>query len=128
MQPHPISRREALQRAGTGLGTLGLIGVLGDAGLLGPGTEAATNPLAPKKPHFPAKAKRIIHIFLNGGPSHLDTFDPKPLLTKHHGKMLPMPNLRTERKTGGALASPFQFKKYECRPRPGNPLRSLRQQ
>ena len=49
---------------------------------------------------------------MNGGPSHVDTFDPKPMLKKYHGKTLPGPTLRTERKTGAALGSPFQFKKY----------------
>ncbi|MBX9626477.1 MAG: DUF1501 domain-containing protein [Gemmataceae bacterium] len=100
-----LSRRELLQRSGLGLGALGLAGVLGDAGL------AAESPLAPKAPHFPGKAKRVIHFFLNGGPSQVDTFDPKPALEKYAGK--PLPNtLRTERKTGGALPSAFKFKKY----------------
>ena len=109
-----LNRREALVRAGTGLGMLGLAGLLGDAGMLGSSVHAAesANPLVAKQPHFPAKAKRIIHIFLNGGPSHVDTFDPKPALEKYHMQMLPTPNLRTERKTGGAFASPFKFKKY----------------
>ena len=49
---------------------------------------------------------------MNGGPSHVDTFDPKPMLAKYHGKPLPGPNLRTERKTGAALGSPFAFRKY----------------
>ena len=66
----------------------------------------------PKAPQFPGKAKRVIHIFANGGPSHVDTFDPKPSLDKYAGKALPMENLPTERKTGAAFASPFQFKKY----------------
>jgi hypothetical protein len=68
--------------------------------------------LSPKPPHFPAKAKHIIHVFLNGGPSHVDTFDPKPILEKYAGKPLPNENLRTERKTGAAFPSPFKFKKY----------------
>ena len=68
-------------------------------------------PLAPKAPHFPGKAKRVIHFFLNGGPSHVDTFDPKPALAKYAGKPLPE-TLRTERKTGGAFPSPFKFQKY----------------
>ena len=63
-------------------------------------------------PQFPAKAKHVIHIYLNGGPSQVDTFDPKPLLNKYEGKTLPLGNLTTERKTGAALASPFRFKKY----------------
>jgi hypothetical protein len=106
---------------GTGLGMLGLYGVLGDSGCLGTtasGDEPAgtrrrvNNPLAPRAPHFPAKAKRFIHIYLNGGPSQVDTFDPKPLLARFDGKTLPQGNLTTERKTGAALPSPFRFKKY----------------
>src|SRR5690606_6588464 len=56
--------------------------------------------------------KRAIHFFLNGGPSHVDTFDPKPALQKYAGQMLPMENLRTERKTGAAFPSPFKFARY----------------
>ena len=65
-----------------------------------------------RPPHFPAKAKHVIHIYLNGGPSQVDTFDPKPLLKRYEGKMLPQGNLTTERKTGTALPSPFRFQKY----------------
>jgi hypothetical protein len=77
-----------------------------------PAHAAITNPLSAKAPHFPAKAKRVIHLFMNGGPSHVDTFDPKPMLTKHAGKELPDGNLRTERKTGAAFASPYKFHKH----------------
>ena len=70
------------------------------------------NPLAPRAPHFTARAKQVVHLFMNGGPSHVDTFDPKPLLDRYHGKPLPRPNLRTERKTGAAMRSPFAFRKY----------------
>jgi hypothetical protein len=90
---------------------LGLVGVLADADLLG-AAPVAGNPLAVRPPHFPAKAKQVIHIYLNGGPSHLDTFDPKPLLKKYEGQKLPQGNLTTERATGAALPSPFSFKKY----------------
>ena len=115
------TRREALCQAGTGLGMLGLFGLLGDAGYLGPAARAAdqavdrssvNNPLAPRPTHFPARAKHLIHIYLNGGPSQVDTFDPKPLLKRYEGKVLPQGNLTTERKTGAALASPFRFQKY----------------
>ncbi|MCH8046679.1 MAG: DUF1501 domain-containing protein [Planctomycetes bacterium] len=115
MNSNPLTRRELLRRSGTGLGMLGLAGVMADDGLLTSSAEAAggyVNPLAPKKPHFAGKAKHVIHLFMNGGPSHVDTFDPKPMLTKHAGKKLPTENLRTERKTGAAFASPFKFKKY----------------
>src|SRR5262245_32197324 len=90
-----------------GLGTLAL------AGLLEGETQAASvNPLAPRQPHFAGKAKRVVHLFMNGGPSHVDTFDPKPMLEKYHGRPLPRTNLRTERKTAGAMRSPFTFKRY----------------
>src|SRR5437899_5996620 len=105
-----LTRRELLCRCGMGFGALGLGALLQDCGLLSR-AEAATNlnPLAPKQPHFPAKAKRVIHLFMNGGPSHVDTFDPKPLLDTYHGKELPF-NLATERKTGAAFRSPFRFR------------------
>jgi hypothetical protein len=108
-----LTRREALCRAGMGFGSLALAGLMSESGLLVPaaaGAEAVT-PLASRKPPFPARAKRVIHLFMNGGPSHVDTFDPKPLLKTQAGKPLPT-NLRTERRTGAAFASPFQFRKY----------------
>jgi len=72
----------------------------------------AATPLDPKAPQFPGKAKRVIHFFLNGGPSAVDTFDYKPALEKYAGQGLPMEYLRTERKTGAAFPSPFKFKQY----------------
>src|SRR5258707_12640605 len=113
LPPRLLPRRQMLNQMGTGLGLLGFTALLGDAGVLLPAAVAASsNPLAPRQPQFPARAKHIIHIFLNGGPSHVDTFDPKPLLAKYAGKPLPMSNLPTERKTGAAFASPFKFQKY----------------
>ena len=103
------SRRELLHRVGIGFGMLGLAGVLADDKAL---ARIADNPMSPKRPHFAGKAKRVVHLFMNGGPSHVDTFDPKPLLDKYHGKPLSAPNLRTERKTAGALRSPFQFRRH----------------
>ncbi|MCA9164898.1 MAG: DUF1501 domain-containing protein, partial [Planctomycetales bacterium] len=94
---------------------LGLAGLLSDDGVLGPSSAQAAgyqNPLAPKAPHFAPKAKRVIHLFMNGGPSHVDTFDPKPALDKYAGKDLPTQNLKTERPTGAALPSPFKFSKH----------------
>ena len=119
MNLHPfLTRREMLTRCGTGFGALALTGLLQELGLSDgiarAGTESS-NPLTPKSPHFPATAKRVIHIFANGGPSHVDTFDPKPALKKYAGQPLPMKNLPTERKTGAAFASPFKFaKRGEC--------------
>jgi hypothetical protein len=104
------SRRELLRRTGTGLGLLGLAGLLADADQVS--AAPAGNPLAPRPPHFPARAKRVIHVYLNGGPSQIDTFDPKPALKKYEGKTLPRGNLTTERATGTALPSPFAFHPY----------------
>lgn len=111
----PATRREFLSRSGTGFGILGLTGMLGGAvrpAVAGSAESPVLSPMAPKASHFEGKAKRVIHIFLNGGPSHVDTFDPKPMLTKYAGQALPTPNLPTERKTGAAMASPFKFQKY----------------
>jgi len=106
------SRRELLQRTGIGFGAIGLASLLGDTGALTAHAADSINPLEPKLPHFAAKAKRVIHLFMNGGPSHVDTFDPKPMLDKYNGKPLPTANLPTERKTGAAFRSPFKFQKY----------------
>ncbi len=111
----PITRRDLMRRMGTGLGTLGLAGILNQQGLLAvdaPPKGGAVSPLAPKQPPFPSKVKRVIHLFMNGGPSQVDTFDPKPSLTKYHGQRPPGSNLKTERKTGGLMKSPFRFNKY----------------
>src|SRR4051812_47303943 len=106
-----LSRREILCRIGGGIGGLALATVLSDAGLLAseqPG--GAVNPLAPKPPHFPARAKRLIFLFMNGGPSHVDTFDPKPELTKLNGQSVPesiAKKLKREPK-GKLMGSPFK--------------------
>jgi hypothetical protein len=94
------------------MGLVGLAPLLGEAADRRGQPGGSLNPLAPRQPHFPAKAKHVIHIFANGGPSQVDTFDPKPMLAKYAGKPLPTTNLRTERKTGAAFPSPFKFKKY----------------
>jgi hypothetical protein len=108
-----LTRRGLLQRCGMGFGVLGLAGVMESAGLLTPvARAAAVNPLAPRAPHFPGRARRVVHLFMNGGPSHVDTFDPKPMLDTYHGRPLPRTNLRTERKTGAAMRSPFTFHRY----------------
>jgi len=97
-----------------GMGTLGLANLFGTLGLTAPSAlaDGAALSLAPRPPHFAPKAKRVIHFFLNGGPSHVDTFDPKPALTKYAGQPLPTEYLRTERKTGAAFPSPFKFRPY----------------
>ena len=93
------SRRQFLRRMGWGLGGLGLAAMFEDS-LAAPG--GAIHPLAPKSPHFPAKARAVIHIFAEGGPSQIDTWDPKPALEKYAGKTLPGHD-------GIAYASPFKF-------------------
>ena len=100
MNAADFSRRSFLQRSGMGFGTLALADLLAGSGE------------ANGRPHFPGKAKHVIHVFLNGGMSQVDTLDPKPELTKRGGQMLPFQNLRTERRTGVALPSPFKFQKY----------------
>jgi len=102
---HPYSRREMIQSVFGALGTVGLSAMLGNeaqAATLGKYAGTRT----------PGKAKHVISLFLGGGPSHVDMFDPKPLLTKFEGQRPDSTDLRTERQTGGLLPSPFAFKKY----------------
>jgi hypothetical protein len=113
------TRRSFFCRLGGGFGALGLGSVLADAGLLGgtgpvlagapSGSESSvpSNPLAPKPPHFPSRAKRVIFLFMNGGPSHVDTFDPKPALEKHAGQNPPAAIMTGRRKQGKLMPSPF---------------------
>lgn len=110
----PLTRRDFLCRSGMGFASLGLASLMASQGLLSAATDTdhSVSPLAPKGPHFAPKAKRVLHLFMNGGPSHVDTFDPKPALQKYAGKLLPRTNLRTERKTGAAFPSPFSFQRY----------------
>ena len=115
MSHHPITtddfilnRRDFLSRTGMGFGALGL-GMLFGNSAHAAGTEAGPTPMTPRMPHHAPRAKRMIHIFMNGGMSHVDTFDPKPALTKYDGKDLPMDDLRTERPTGAGMGSPYKF-------------------
>src|SRR5215207_3180599 len=81
----PHDRRAFLKNAGAGFGAIALAALLAEDGAL----AADDDPLAPKPPQFPAKAKRVIFLFMSGGPSHVDTYDPKPELTRLHGQPLP---------------------------------------
>ena len=92
----PFSRREFLLRGGGGIGSLALLSILAEQGQLGPARAAEAespaaplSPLTPKRPHFKPRVKRVIHLFMHGGPSHVDLFDPKPVLKKYAGKPLP---------------------------------------
>jgi len=115
MEDRFLTRREFLCRCGVGFGMLSLANLLAPQELsaaLASDPATGNSPLAPRPPQFAAKAKRVIHIFANGGPSHVDTFDPKPVLARLNGRSLPMDNPQTERRTGAAFESPFKFKKY----------------
>src|SRR3981081_3134183 len=98
-----MNRRQALKTLGNGFGMLGLADLVHG--------EALRNPLAPRPPQFPAKAKQVIFLFLNGGMSQVDTFDPKPMLIKHDGEPMPGPKIKTDRASGNLMRSPFEFKK-----------------
>jgi hypothetical protein len=94
-----------LRRAGAGFGSLAL------AGLAGLEAQAASDPLAIKAPHFPARAKRVIFLFMHGGPSQVDTFDYKPLLRRDHGKPLPFAARKVvSSETFGLMQSPWEFR------------------
>ncbi len=117
LQSQSMTRRELIFKAGAGFSGLALSSLLDKDGLLAatPASSDAkdVNPLAPKAPHFAAKAKSVIFLFMYGGPSQVDLFDPKPELTKNHGKPLPnLDKLETFNKNGNLMASPYKFKKY----------------
>ncbi len=99
-----------LRRSAVGFGYLALASLLTEDPVV---NAAVVDPLAPKAPHFPARAKRIIFLFMKGGPSHLDTFDHKPLLERDHGKPLPFAKPRVQfARTGNLLRSPWKFQQY----------------
>ncbi len=103
----PLSRRDFFLRAGAGFAGLALTDLLANEAL-------AASPLAEKLPHFPAKAKHCVFLFMNGGPSQVDTFDPKPALAKHHGEPY-TGNAKVGsngRAVGHLMQSPFEFKKH----------------
>ena len=114
----PLTRRQALSRIGGGFGAVGLAGAFAHAGLFAGTTRAEegvvpANPLAAKPPHFPARATRVIFLFMNGGPSHIDTFDPKPDLRKYDGQDPPESMVNPLRKKkGGIMPSPFNFARH----------------
>jgi len=99
-----MTRRQLLRNMGNGFGSLALAQVAG-------GAAPAANPLAPRPTHFPAKAKRVVYLYLNGGPSQVDTFDPKPELSKFDSKGVP-DSLKLDHAKGVLLGSPFQFRKH----------------
>ena len=107
MSPRPsISRRHLLRSSACGFGLLGLQSLFAE--------EGQSDPLAARSPHFAARAKRVIFLFMHGGPSQIDTFDPKPRLTLDHGKPLPFkrPLTFAEGSMGNLLKSPWQFRQH----------------
>ncbi|MFM7036998.1 MAG: DUF1501 domain-containing protein [Planctomycetaceae bacterium] len=113
---HSLPRRSLIATSALGIGALGLTSLLADEGHLrttsapSAGLPGQTG-LSSRAPHFPGRAKRVIHFFLNGGPSHVDTFDPKPELARFHSRSI-SDNLLTERRTGAGFPSPFRFRRY----------------
>ena len=104
-----LSRRELLKVSSAGFGSLALAGLLAQE----QARAAATDPLAVKAPHFPARAKRVIFLFMHGGPSQVDTFDYKPLLKRDHGRPLPFARPKVvSSETFNLLQSPWAFKQY----------------
>ncbi len=114
----PATRRDFLRGAGAGFGMIALAAMLAEQGLLAAEEEAnpALNPLAPKPPHRKARARAVIFLFMSGGPSHLETFDPKPELQRLHGQRLPasfgMVKTRRAVDKNKLLATKRTFRKY----------------
>ena len=109
-----LTRRELLGRMGNGFAALGLMSLLGESAMAsGPGEQNSVTfyPMAARKPPLRARAKRVIFLFMNGGPSQVDTFDPKPSLQKYSGQAIPL-QLPTERKTGAAFPTAYAFQKH----------------
>jgi hypothetical protein len=126
-----LTRRAALQHAACGFGALALAGLGAQrarAAKWTSGSSSADNPLAVKQPHFSPRAKRIIFLFMQGGPSHVDTFDHKPALEKHDGKSMPFDDARTIANSGKrgttqrVMKSPWKFKQYGESARPASDL------
>ena len=115
---NPLCRRDALKAAGCGFGYLAFAGMAGNDALAAP-----VNPLSAKKPMFTPKAKRVIFIFMQGGPSHVDTFDPKPQLEKYDGQKVKFYNARhREVREEPVMKALWKFKKYgQC----GQPVSEL---
>lgn len=104
-----ISRREMLCRCANGFGNLALASLIAQESA----RADSRNPLAPRQPHYPARAKSVIFLFMEGAPSQMDSFDPKPALRKWHGKPIPMETPTTVFNIGNnVLGSPFEFRQY----------------
>jgi hypothetical protein len=111
----PMSRREMLSTCANGFGAMALTALLGESAfgsVVSPANEAK-NPLSPRATHYKAKAKSVIFLFMDGGPSQVDTFDPKPLLAKENGQPIKMKVPATQfDNVGNVLRSPWEFRNY----------------
>jgi len=104
-----LTRRQMLTRTSTGFGSVALSALLADRGYADP-AAGSERPFAPRRPHFPAKAKSVIFAFMSGGVSHVDSFDPKPELARRHGRPMPVPVRPTMfDDNGNIMGSPFAF-------------------
>jgi len=108
---NPVTRREALRRVGNGFGMMAFAGMVNES-LLRAGPVTADGGILTGKLDYPQRVKRVIFLFMNGGCSTIDCFDPKPALEKYDGQPLPGGDIKTERRTGELMKSPFKFKKY----------------
>ncbi len=112
---NPVTRREALKRVGNGFGFMALAGMVGQSMARADTFVGTDGSLGVAKLDHPQRVKRVIFLFMNGGLSTIDAFDPKPMLEKYDGQPLPGGSIKTERRTGELMKSPFEFKKYgEC--------------
>jgi hypothetical protein len=111
-RPRPLTRREALAKVGGGFGLLALANMVNASMANAAPAETGGLPGALSQLHFKPRAKRVIFLFMNGGMSHVDTFDPKPMLEKYDGQPLPGGAILTQRKTGNLMKSPFKFARY----------------
>jgi len=109
---NPVSRREALRRVGNGFGLMAFASMVGQSMAEAGAVITPDGTIGAAKLDHPQRVKRVIFLFMNGGMSHVDTFDPKPMLEKYDGKPLPGSAIKTERATGALMKSPFTFKKY----------------
>lgn len=113
MSNRPQSRREYLRTSACGFGHVALMSLLASKSYADDGAkDSALNPLSPKRPHFSPKAKNVIFLFMHGGVSHVDTFDPKPELDKRHGQPLPFKTPLQFAAVGNLMKSPWKFKRY----------------
>src|SRR5262252_3358850 len=110
-----MTRREALSRIGSGFGMMAFASLVGQSLTYAQGVVAPDGTGGVATLDYPQRVKRVIFLFMNGGCSTIDCFDPKPALEKYDGQPMPGGSIRTERRTGELMKSPFKFKKYgEC--------------